>query len=120
MNKLKTIGKWHESQVITDELRSVATMRIDTLAKTLSPPTVLKIYAEGAEVNILEGSEATISKYRPVMLVEDPNELWDALRNIFQRHDYVIVDGQAEHPVPLQHPVWDSVAVPREKYWARA
>src|SRR5262249_17009504 len=119
MNKLEAVGKWHESEVLAEELRSVVTMRIDTLAKTLSPPTVLKIDVEGAEVNVLEGGEITIGKYRPVMLVEGPTELWDALRNFFQRHDYVILDGQAKHQIPLEHPVWDTVAVPREKYVAR-
>ena len=37
MNKLEAVGKWHESQVAAEELRSVATMRIDTLSKTLAP-----------------------------------------------------------------------------------
>jgi FkbM family methyltransferase len=119
MNKLEAVGKWHESQVVAEELRLVVTMRVDTLAKTLSPPTVLKIDVEGAEVNVLEGGEATISKYRPTMLVEGPSELWDPLQNYFQRHDYVLLDGQAEHQIPLQNPVWDTVAVPREKYATR-
>jgi hypothetical protein len=119
MNKLEAVGKWHESQVVADELRSVVTIRIDTLAKTLSPPAVLKTDVEGAQVNVLEGGEATISKYRPAMLVEGPSELWEPLRNYFQRHDYVLLDGQAEHQIPLQNPVWDTVAVSRENYAAR-
>jgi FkbM family methyltransferase len=116
MNKLEAVGKWNDSQVLVEELRSVVTMRIDTLAKTLSPPTVLKIDVEGAEVNVLEGGEITIAKYRPVMLVEGPSELWEPLRNFFQRHDYVLLDGDAKHQTPLDDPVWDTVAVPREKY----
>jgi hypothetical protein len=48
MNKLESVAKWNEGQVIAEELRSVVTMRIDTLVKTLSPSTVLKIDVEGA------------------------------------------------------------------------
>jgi FkbM family methyltransferase len=67
LNKLEAIGKWHERQVVAEELRSVVTMRIDTLSKTLAPPTVIKIDVEGAEVEALEGGELTISNYRPRM-----------------------------------------------------
>jgi FkbM family methyltransferase len=116
MNKLEAVGKWHESQVVAEELRSVATMRIDTLSKTLAPPTVVKIDVEGAEVEALEGGDATISNYRPTMLVEGPSELKDSMRAFFEKHDYVILDGGAEHQSPLQDPVWDTVAVPREKF----
>jgi FkbM family methyltransferase len=49
-----------KSQVVAEELRSVATMRIDTLSKTLAPLTVVKIDVEGAEAEALE----TISNYR--------------------------------------------------------
>jgi FkbM family methyltransferase len=72
MNKLEAVGKWHESQ-------SVATMRIDTLSKTLAPLTVVKIDVEGAEAEALE----TISNYRATMLVEGPRELKDSMRALF-------------------------------------
>jgi FkbM family methyltransferase len=116
MNKLEAVGKWHDSQVAFEELRSVVTMRIDTLSKTLVPPTAIKIDVEGAEMEVLEGGEATIRNYRPTMLVEGPSELKDPMRAFFEKHDYVILDGAAEHQSPLQEPVWDTVAVPREKF----
>ena len=55
-------------------------MRIDTLSKTLAFPGAIKIDAEGAEMKVLEGGEATISRYRPTMLVEGPSELKDPMR----------------------------------------
>ena len=55
------------------------------------------------------------SRFRPVMLVEGPRELWASLQSFFTKNDYVLLDGAAENPVPLQNPVWDTVAVPREK-----
>jgi FkbM family methyltransferase len=119
MNKLVGVGKWHDSQVVTDELLSVATMRIDTLSESLIPPTVVKIDVEGAEMLVLEGGEATISKYRPTILIEGPRELWAQLGAFFQKHDYLLLDGAAEHQSPLTEPVWDTVAVPREKFLAQ-
>jgi FkbM family methyltransferase len=116
MNKLQGVGKWHDEQVITHELRSVATMRIDTLARSLRPPTILKIDVEGAEIQVLEGGEATISTYRPSILIEGPKELWDQLALFFRKHDYVLLDGAAEDQEPLIEPVWDTVAIPREKF----
>jgi FkbM family methyltransferase len=116
MNKLEAVGKWHEQQVVVKALRLVPTMRIDTLAKTLAPPTVLKIDVEGAEIDVLEGGEATISKCRPTILIEGPSELWDPMQVFFERHRYTMLDGEAEHPLPLLHPVWNTIAVPEEKF----
>lgn len=115
MNKLEGAGEWHNNQVITDELRSVATMRIDTLSRSLSPPTVIKIDVEGAEIRVLEGGEETISTHRPTILIEGPRELWDKMGSFFRKHDYILLDGAVEVQVPLIEPVWDTVAVPREK-----
>ena len=53
------------------------------------------------------------------MLVEGPSELKDAMRAFFKKHDYVILDGSAEHQFPLPDPVWDTVAVPKEKFAKR-
>jgi FkbM family methyltransferase len=117
MNKLEAVGKWHDGEVKVLEKRSVATLTIDTLSKSLLPPAVIKIDVEGAEVNVLEGGRSTIAKYRPAMLIEGPSELWDPMGIFLREHDYVILDGSAEHQLPLDHPVWDTVAIPREKFF---
>ena len=80
---------------------------------------MVKIDVEGAEIQALEGGETTISNYRPTMLVEGPSELKDPMRAFFKKHDYVILDGSAEHQFPLPDPVWDTVAVPKEKFAKR-
>ena len=116
MNRLQGVGAWNDTKVSTDETRTVATLRIDTLARSLRPPTAIKIDVEGAEMNVLEGGEATIAKFRPTMLVEGPQELWQPMGDFFRKHDYVMLDGNAEHATPLDHPVWDTLAVPREKF----
>jgi hypothetical protein len=66
-------------------------------------------------MRVLEGGEETISAHRPVILIEGPRELWDKMGSFFRKHDYILLDGAAEVQVPLTEPVWDTVAVPREK-----
>jgi FkbM family methyltransferase len=119
MNKLEGVGGWNESKVVVEELRSVPTMRIDTLLQSLSPPTVIKIDVEGAEMQVLEGGAATISKHRPIILIEGPKELWTQMGTFFRTHDYIMLDGASKHQIPLEDPVWDTIAVPSEKFRAR-
>jgi FkbM family methyltransferase len=119
MSKLEAAGKWNDKKVISEERRSVVTMRIDSLAETLTAPTVIKIDVEGAEAMVLEGGEATIAKYRPTILVEVPKELRRPLRTFFEKHDYILLDGAAADQSPLRDPVWDTVAVPKEKFFQR-
>ncbi|MBI2714459.1 MAG: FkbM family methyltransferase [Rhizobiales bacterium] len=116
MNRLEGVGNWNDHGVTADEVRSVVTMRIDSLAQSLRPPTAIKIDVEGAEMHVLEGGEATIAKYRPTILIEGPRELWEPMGAFFRKHDYVLLDGAAEEQTPLQEPVWDTVAVAQEKF----
>ncbi|HUC62577.1 MAG TPA: FkbM family methyltransferase [Alphaproteobacteria bacterium] len=118
MNKLDKAGPWHAQEFRALETRQTETARIDTLARTLEPPSVLKIDVEGAEMRVLEGGADTIARCRPAILIEGPKELWAPMGDFFRRCDYVMLDGAAERPVPLDHPVWDTIAVPRERYAA--
>jgi FkbM family methyltransferase len=116
LNKLQDVGKWNDSSVLVKEVRSVCTMRIDTLSRSLPPPTIMKIDVAGAEIKVLEGAEETIAKNRPVILIEGPRELWEPMAAFFKKHDYLLLDGAAEDPLPLSVPVWDTVAVPRDRW----
>jgi FkbM family methyltransferase len=118
MNRLAGVGAWNDASIVTQERRSVPTLRIDTLAKSLAPPSVIKIDVEGAELQVLEGGRATIAAYRPVLLIEAPKELAGGLKTFFAAHDYVMLDGSADPPVAREEPAWDTFAVPREKWRA--
>ncbi|MCI0468038.1 MAG: FkbM family methyltransferase [Beijerinckiaceae bacterium] len=116
MNKLEGAGPWHDGLFVGSEKRWVATLSMDTMAKYLRPPEVIKIDVEGAEMKVLEGGRATIAKHRPVMLVEGPMELWEDMSRFYRDLDYVYYDGSLEEPILLGEPTWDTVAVPREKW----
>jgi FkbM family methyltransferase len=115
MNRLQATGKWNEVQITAEETRWVSTLRIDTLAKTLAPPSVIKIDVEGAEMTVLEGGESTISTCRPIILVEGPKALWERMWNFFERHHYALFDGEAAGRSRLTHPIWNTIAIPEEK-----
>jgi FkbM family methyltransferase len=115
MNRLAGVGAWNDASIVTQERRSVPTLRIDTLAKSLAPPSVVKVDVEGAELQVLAGGRATIAAHRPVLLIEAPKELSSGLKTFFAVHDYVMLDGGADPPVARDEPAWDTVAVPREK-----
>ena len=119
MSKLEAAGKRDDNKVISEERRSVVTMRIDSLSETLAPPTVIKIDVEGAEVMVLEGGEATITKCRPTILVEAQKALRQPLKTFFEKHDYMLLDGRSADLSPLRNPVFDTVAVPKEKFAKR-
>ena len=115
LNKLESVGKWREAFVVSQETRSVPTMRIDTLARSLAAPTVLKIDVEGGEMEVLYGGEQTIGTTRPNILIECGSELQDLMAAFFEKHHYALLDGEAEVPSRLQRPVWNTFAIPNEK-----
>jgi FkbM family methyltransferase len=116
MNKLDGVGPWHDDLFVASQKRSVATLRMDTVAKSFQLPNIIKIDVEGAEMKVLGGGRETIARARPVILIEGPKELWSQMTEFFRGLDYILYDGQAENPAALDEPVWDTVAVPHEKW----
>jgi FkbM family methyltransferase len=119
LNKLEGVAKWSDKHVATAELRPVITMRVDTLSRSLCPPSAMKIDVEGAEMEVLEGAAETVVKHRPAILIEVPSELYEPIQTFFDGLDYVLLDGATDDLSPLKEPVWDTIALPREK-WASA
>jgi len=52
---------------------TLTTLDYITQYKNLRPPTILKIDVEGAEVHVLRGAMETLSRYKPVLLIEVHN-----------------------------------------------
>ena len=116
LNRLEGVGKWNDKYIVTDELRSVITMRVDTLSQSLCAPSAVKIDVEGAEMEVLEGAAETVAKHRPIILIEVQSALCEPIRTFFDGQNYVLLNGASDDLSPLQEPVWDTFAVPREKW----
>jgi FkbM family methyltransferase len=112
MNKLQSVGHWNTIAVA--ERHHVPTLRIDRLAQSLPPPDLLKIDVEGAEIKVLEGGRETIARKRPIILIEGPSTLWEAMTDFFNEHRYAMFDAADAHCGRLSSPVWDTLAIPME------
>lgn len=113
MSRLAGFGPWNS--VAIEETRIVPQFHMDTLAKTLTAPNIIKIDVEGAELAVLRGGAATIAMHRPAILIEGPKELWSQMTAFFSEHQYLMFDGEAECAPPLSQPTWNTVAIPAEK-----
>jgi FkbM family methyltransferase len=114
MSRLKGASPWQDDQVKAREVRTVVTLTIDTLAKTLIPPSIIKIDVEGAEMHVLEGARSTIAQYRPIILIEAPMELSDQLAAFFHEFGYVMLNGGISGGELITTPSWDTIAIPAE------
>lgn len=117
MNRIQGAGRWNDKKVAVEQVVLVTTSRIDTLAETLLPPTILKIDVEGAELKVIEGAAATIEAHRPCILIEISGPLRRPVGELFRRLNYVLLDGRAASPLPLSYPAWDTIAIPAEAFW---
>lgn len=85
----------------------VSTVSIDDLAKTLPPPSILKIDAQGAEGEILYGGERTLAETRAILLeisddhLEQQGTSREKIRQWLEERDWLIV--------PFNH--WNWLAV---------
>ena len=72
-----------------EDLQSVRALRIDSLA--LGRCDFIKIDVEGMEISVLHGAEATISRCRPIMLIEFVKSDRAQLEAFFRRHSYTFL-----------------------------
>lgn len=87
-------------------------------------PSLIKIDVEGAEAQVLAGAQATLSRFRPVVIAE----LWQlgfeqhAARDVLARFaqlNYVVMDPLDTRFAPLPTPTADILCVPRERLAGR-
>jgi hypothetical protein len=55
----------------------VKTISIDEFCSTGRPPSVIKINAEGAEMDVLMGGRQTIAKFRPLIFLSTHSDALD-------------------------------------------
>jgi len=104
----ESLSGFHKSE-------SPTTVTIDTLAKRIAPPDVISMNVPGGAANILAGGIETITRHRPAFLIEGSPDWWTAHGVFFRKLNYVLLDAGSYHSL-LERPVWETAAIPLEKY----
>jgi FkbM family methyltransferase len=72
---------------------TIMCISLDWALENVSPPDILKIDVEGAEVEVLEGASMLFSKHRPVLHIEVNKETWSRVLEILTPHGYAFYDA---------------------------
>jgi hypothetical protein len=92
---------------------TVPTLTLDWLLDHFSPPQVLKIDVEGAEIAVLRGAGKLLSEVRPVALCEVSEENAEECTKVFASLSYEIYDFGCGQRTPLSRAVFNTLAIPR-------
>ena len=84
------------------ERRSVALVTLDELAAEVGSPDLVKIDVEGAEVGVLEGATAMLSRDRPVFYIEVNGDTAPIVAHVLRDAGYRIFDGENASPEPKE------------------
>jgi FkbM family methyltransferase len=94
------------------EEQTVICLTIDWLAARITPPAVLKIDVEGAEVEVLNGARRTLTENRPKVLCEVTGENAKAVSQLLNELGYVLYDGSSPGSPAVTTATWNTVALP--------
>jgi FkbM family methyltransferase len=100
------------------EIRTLPSITLDHLLRHFSGPNVLKIDVEGAEVDVLEGSEKVLSEIRPLIYCEVAECSVPRVTEILMRNSYRIWDGadfESTSKKGIALCTANTVAIPSEK-----
>jgi FkbM family methyltransferase len=96
----------------TREVRQVAAVTLDALLSRYSPPQVVKIDVEGAELLCLRGAGRLLREVRPVLLCEVTGENAAAVGELLHGQGYTLLDANSSSRAPLDRPAWNTLALP--------
>ncbi|TIX96350.1 MAG: FkbM family methyltransferase [Mesorhizobium sp.] len=80
----------------TREVMLVPTLTIDTIAKSLGPPSFIKIDIEGAELGALQGGRETFLNTRPILYVEIGPLMFNECLNLMDGCQYKCFNANGE------------------------
>ncbi len=95
----------------------VAVETLDGLLARFPAPRLVKIDVEGAEARGLAGAARLLAEVRPAVVCEVAAENAAAVGGIFAAHGYALFDATAAPADrrPLAGPVWNTLALPRQR-----
>lgn len=94
-----------------EETRPVLSVTLDWVSTILPPPSLVKIDVEGAELEVLRGTQGLLRSVRPVLICEVSSEASEAVTGLLHNHGYELVDGETGRSV--DRAPWATIATPR-------
>lgn len=100
-----------------DQRISVMGVSLDWMLSQRKPPNVLKIDAEGAELEVIKGASVLLSEVRPLIHIEVGAANKDSLSRIFHSQEYALFDAEGDGTIscPLDCCAWNTLAIPIER-----
>lgn len=102
----------------TLETRTLPCVTSDSLLEHFPGPDMLKIDAEGAECDVLEGALQVLRRVRPVIYYEVSDQAEGRVSELLRQHSYVMWSGQefdGTEKCGNQSATFNTVAIPQEK-----
>jgi FkbM family methyltransferase len=97
------------------ETRQVLSITLDWLLDQTSdqtPPTLVKIDVEGAEIDLLNGAHRLLTEVRPILMCESQHRNRPATTTIFHRYGYKLYDWNTNPRVEVQTAAFNTLAIP--------
>jgi FkbM family methyltransferase len=92
---------------------SVATVTLDSLLKSYSPPDFIKIDVEGAELLVLKGAQELLAETKPTLYIEVDEQNRAPVSDLLHDHGYKLLDiGPHRQPEIITQCVSNTLAVP--------
>jgi FkbM family methyltransferase len=110
-NHLSTIAE-HSQVGGTREAIEVRTITLDWLLEQGPPPTLVKIDAEGAEIDLLHSSHRLLTEIRPIIMCESQHRNRPAVTTIFNQYNYKLYDWNSTPRVEVQTAAFNTLAIP--------
>jgi FkbM family methyltransferase len=90
-----------------NEITHLPVTTIDSVAERYEPPTVITMDVEGAEFEVLKGSEQTLLKHKPVIVLSLHPEFLREFWGVYSRdvRNWIIDRGYEEELIEYEHEV---------------
>lgn len=91
----------------------VPTVMLDDFLDHFSPPDLLKIDVEGAELLVLGGAKKILKEKRPVIFIEVGDEQSAPATALLRESDYALFDGDEPGKPEVETCVFNTIAIPK-------
>jgi len=113
-NHLDTVPE-HSQTGGTRQAVQVPVITLDWLLDQTSPPKLVKIDVEGAELHLFRGAIRLLNEIRPTIMCEIQDRNQPEVTRIFKQNDYRLYNWDADHRVEIQTAVFNTLAIPNPR-----